>query len=137
MSIMFLGLLVVGVAGLAVLLALPTLLMVEAVRRGSRTLGWLAFGCACGQLLPGLVVLATANWLWTALLRTPATYGFFTLPCIVASIGFFGRVAWGTGRDGFDPRPALWLASLCQFATVVTIARAADGALMIPMNFKG
>lgn len=137
MSGLFLGLLVVGVAGLAVSLALPTVLMVEAVRRANRILGWVAFACACAQLLPGLVVAATSSWLWTALIRDQATYGFCTLPLIVLSILFFGRVAWGVGRSGVNPRPALWLASVCQFATVITIAKAADGALMIPMNLKG
>lgn len=137
MSGLFFGLLVVGVAGLAILMALPTLLMVEAVRRGNRVLGWAAFTCACAQILPGLVVAATASWLWTALIREQATYGFCTLPCIVSSIVFFGRVALGVGRAGVNPRPALWLASICQFATVITIAKAADGALLIPMNFKG
>ena len=137
MSGLFLGLLVVGVAGLAVMLALPTLLMVEAVRRGNRTLGWIAFACACGQVLPGIVVAATASWLWTALLREAATYGLFTLPCILMSIACFGRVAWVLGRPERNPRPALWLASIFQFATVLTIARAADGAFLIPMNLKG
>lgn len=125
-------LLLVGVTGLAILMMAPTALAVAAVRQRSRILGWLGFGAACVQLLPGFVAAATSNWLWTALLRESAIFGMLTLPFIVASILAFARVAFGIGPPGYRPRMALWVATVLQLGVVLTMVGVARGVMLLP-----
>jgi hypothetical protein len=122
----------IGVGGLALLLAFPTWAAVAGIRARDVRLAWSAVFGVGFQLLPAFVAQASSNWLFTALLRTPAYFGWFALPCTLLSLYGFWRVARAVGRGHDAPRGPLWVAAVAQLGLVVALAGTGWGLFQIP-----
>jgi hypothetical protein len=123
---------VVGVAGLALLLAFPTWALAAGLRARDVRLAWVAVAGVGVQMLPALVAQASSNWLFTALLRTPAYFGWLAVPCALLSLVGFWRVARALGRCETIPRGALWLGAVAQLGLVAALAGTGWGLFQIP-----
>ncbi len=123
---------VIGVSGLSVLLAFPTWAISSGVRDRDPRLAWAAVAAVGAQLLPALVAHVSSNWLFTALLRTPAAFGWCAVPCVLLSLFGFWRVARALGRGHRPPRGSLWVGAVGQWGLVVALAGVGWGLFQIP-----